>query len=93
VSQVGQVVGATGQVIIPQQAQGGAVSRKRRVLIQRRTKRGWRTVARTKVGRGSRFRTRVRVRARRGQRVVRMRAVVREVASSRVRRVKVRHRR
>jgi hypothetical protein len=93
VAQVGQVVPATGRVVLPAQPQAPPAGTTRRVLVQRRTKRGWRTVARTKVRRGSRFGTRVRVRAGRGQRVVRMRAVVRDVASSRVRRVKVRHRR
>jgi parallel beta-helix repeat protein len=90
-----QQVLAVGRVSVPEpqsQAQPRAKAKKRRVLVQRRTKRGWRTVAKARLGKGSRFRTRVRVRARRGQRVIRMRAVVRSVASSRVRRVKVRHR-
>jgi hypothetical protein len=97
VSQVGQALPASGKVIVPQpveqqpQSQTKPAAPKRRVLVQRRTKRGWRTVAKVKVGRDSRFRARVRLRARRGQRVVRMRAVVRSVASSRVQRVKVRH--
>ena len=89
VAGAGQLVWVTGTVVLPAQLQPSAGVRKRRVLVQRRTKGGWRTVARVRVGKRGRFQARVRVRALRGQRVVRMRAVVRDVAHSRVRRVTV----
>jgi len=62
----------------------------RRVTLQRRTRSGWRTMARGRVSRNARFRLRTRVRTRSGVRVVRLRAVVRRVGRSKTRSLRVR---
>ena len=71
----------------------GRMSRRRakgaRVSLQIRTRKGWRTVARRRLRRGSRFRAKLRARRVGRGRVVRMRAVVKGIARSRTVRIKV----
>jgi hypothetical protein len=61
-----------------------------RVALQVRTRRGWRTFARRRVGKGGRFRAHVRTGRTRRARTTKLRAVVRGVARSRTVRLRIR---